>query len=71
MDLLSAISAGLKVVGAFMSLVAGLTALYTPTEEKKLTSFGKGVLTALVVEPYVPVVVHFLITQQSNGTPLR
>ena len=47
--LLSAISVGLKVVGAFMSLVAGLTALYTPTEEKKLTSFGKGVLTALVV----------------------
>lgn len=49
MDLLSAISVGLKVVGAFVSLVAGLTALYTPTEEKKLTSFGKGVLTALVV----------------------
>lgn len=49
MDVLSAISVGLKVVGAFVSLVAGLTALYTPTEEKKLTSFGRGVLIALVV----------------------
>jgi hypothetical protein len=49
MDLLSAIPVGLKVVGALVSLVAGLTALYTPTQENRLTWFGKGVLTALVI----------------------
>lgn len=55
MDLLPAISAGLKVVGGLVSLVAGLTALYTPTQKDaptqkdRLTPFGKGVLAALLI----------------------